>query len=79
MNLNDYVDGGITIDDAIFTAKKFEEVGASCLVLSGGFVSASGFSMMRFIINLIFNNNFIIKIKRKSSNFENRFIIKSLV
>jgi 2,4-dienoyl-CoA reductase-like NADH-dependent reductase (Old Yellow Enzyme family) len=47
MNCEDGFKGGLTTDEAIQVAKKFEEAGASMLVPSCGFTARTSFYMMR--------------------------------
>ena len=47
MNISDGFPGGLELGEACRNAKYFEEAGADALVLSGGFVSLSGFFMLR--------------------------------
>ena len=46
-NTSDGFKGGLEVDDCITVAKKLEELGAHCLVLSGGFVSKAPMYVMR--------------------------------
>lgn len=45
-NTSDGFKGGLGVDDCIVVAQKLEELGAHCLVLSGGFVSRSPMYVM---------------------------------
>ena len=47
MNCEDGFKGGLTIDEAVQTAKSFESAGASMLVPSCGFTARTSFYMMR--------------------------------
>jgi 2,4-dienoyl-CoA reductase-like NADH-dependent reductase (Old Yellow Enzyme family) len=47
MNCEDGFKGGLSIDEAVVAAKKFEEAGASMLVPSCGFTARTAFYMMR--------------------------------
>lgn len=46
-NTRDGFKGGLEVDDCITVAKKLQECGAQCLVLSGGFVSRAPMYVMR--------------------------------
>ena len=47
MNTEDCFKGGLTVDEAIQVAKRFEEEGASALIPSCGFTAKTSFHMMR--------------------------------
>jgi 2,4-dienoyl-CoA reductase-like NADH-dependent reductase (Old Yellow Enzyme family) len=47
MNCEDGFSGGLTVDEAVQAAKRFEEEGASMLVPSCGFTARTSFAMMR--------------------------------
>jgi len=47
MNVSDGFEGGLEVADACINARAFEKAGADALVISGGFVSLSGFFMLR--------------------------------
>lgn len=47
MNCEDGFKGGLTIDEAVQAAKRFEDEGAGALVLSCGFTARTSFFMMR--------------------------------
>lgn len=47
INTRDGFKGGMEVDDCITVAKKLEEMGVHCLVLSGGFVSRAPMYVMR--------------------------------
>eukprot|EP00004_Rigifila_ramosa_P021873 TRINITY_DN588_c0_g1_i1.p1 TRINITY_DN588_c0_g1~~TRINITY_DN588_c0_g1_i1.p1 ORF type:complete len:289 (-),score=55.56 TRINITY_DN588_c0_g1_i1:31-897(-) len=47
MNLSDGFSGGLVVDEAVQNALMFAAAGADALVLSGGFVTKTGFYMLR--------------------------------
>ncbi len=47
MNTEDCFKGGLTIDESVQVAKRFEEAGASALIPSCGFTAKTSFHMMR--------------------------------
>jgi 2,4-dienoyl-CoA reductase-like NADH-dependent reductase (Old Yellow Enzyme family) len=47
MNLEDGFKGGLTIDESIQVAKRFEQAGASAIIPSCGFTAKTSFYMMR--------------------------------
>ena len=47
INTRDGFKGGMEVDECIEVAKKLEQLGAHCLVLSGGFVSRAPMYVMR--------------------------------